>query len=99
MFASLIPTIFYWIYRKTVLESLVKNSWYKWTWQTMWIGHLTLYAFPGLFWPVSFAGNRGFNSVYVMWQQYATYLIGTLLSVTVWILFAISYFTYTVEAA
>ena len=93
------PTSYYFSIRKEDLESVTKNSLYKATWSAIWIGHLILYSLPGLLWPVSFAARPGFNTIYVMWMQYGTYYSGILLSVTVWILYVVSYFTYTDESA
>ena len=90
--ATVVPPVIYFADRKAKLEKLVKNDWYKTTWLVMWIGHICLFGFPGLLWPVSFAAISSFNSIYLMWQQYATMILGSLLAITISGLYAFSYF-------
>ena len=84
---------FYWFsLKKTSVDALSKNSMYKLAWLAVWLGHLSLYAFPALTWPVSMTARRGFNTIFVMWQQYVTYLTGLFLSLAISGLFALSYY-------
>ena len=47
---------------------------------------------------MSFAAKRGLNTIFIMWQQYLTFLTGLLLSLTVSGLFAVSYYQYETES-
>ena len=64
----------------------------------MWAGHWSLYLFPAIGLPISLAAYQGFNTIYIMWQQYMTFLTGLLLSLTISGLFAYSYSAYETES-
>ena len=68
MLSALIPSVFWFADRQPKVDALKKNDLYWWTWLSLWLGHLILYGFPGLFWPISFAAMPLFNTVFVMWQ-------------------------------
>ena len=58
-----------------------------------------MYLFPALTWPISFAGNPQFNSVYVRYQQYWTFYTGATLSLAVIGMFIASYVQYEADAS
>ena len=89
--ALYLPTIYYSVEKKTSNSALSTNSLYKYAWDLIYYGHLALYSFPGLLWFISFAAFPGFNSLYVQYSQYVTYLTGVFLSLTATGLFAASY--------
>ena len=96
--SALIPPVIWFADRKPKVDALKKNGLYWWSWLSLWLGHLLLYSFPGLFWPISFAAYPMFNTFYVMWAQYGTFIVGGLLNLLVMSLFFISYFIYEDEA-
>ena len=97
--SAFLPPLFYFTDRRSEIESMSSNEYYKWAWKAIGIGHLVLYLFPGLLFPVSLTSDSiRFNTWYVMWQQYGTYLTGTSLAVVISGLFAASYFTYETDA-
>ena len=63
--AAFIPPAVWFSDRKAKVDALKKNSWYEWTWIAIWLGHITIYGFPGLFWPISFAAYPMFTALYV----------------------------------
>ena len=89
----------YWFsVRKSKVDALTSNSIYQMTWLAIWLGHLSLYLFPAVTFPMTFAAKRGLNTIYVLWQQYMTFLTGLLLSLTVSGMFAYSYINYETES-
>ena len=51
---SLVPTILWWLWRNpsgniTQTEAFYNNKIYLYGWVAMWIGHLTVYGLPSLF--------------------------------------------------
>ena len=80
-----------------MVAGLERNGFYTVAWMSIWIGHLTLYSFPGLFAFVSFAAIPGFNSVYVLWQQYGSFISGILLVLTVTGFFITAYVKFLDE--
>ena len=96
--AAFYPPLIWFVARKSKVDALTKNSYYQMTWLAIWLGHLLLYLFPAVTFPMSMAAKRGLNTVYVMWQQYLTYLTGIFLSLTISGLFAYSYYSYETES-
>ena len=96
--ATLYPTSYWFSVRKSKVEALTANSIYQQAWLFIWLGHLALYLFPAVTFPMSFAAKRGLTSIYVQWQQYMTYYTGVTLSLTVSGMFAYSYLQYETES-
>ena len=96
--AAVVPPAVYFADRKAKVDKLTKNSWFEWTWFAIWTLHIFVYAFPGMFWTVSFAPYAGFNMWLVFWQYYGTYISGGILTALVLSLYAASYFNYEIEA-
>ena len=91
---ALVPPIYFFSDNK---NSIGSNSLYKVTWWLIMLGHLILYALPGLTWPISFAARPGFNFIYVMWQQYMSFWVGGSLSFVFDIMLFVSYFLVVEE--
>ena len=95
--AALVPPSIWFADRRNKVSPLSQNEFYEWAWIVMWIGHISIYGFPGLLWPISFAAYPLFNSFYVMWQQYGTFLLGTIFNFAVIGLYVTSYIMFKEE--
>ena len=63
----MVPAAIWFGDRTDKYSNLQKNPWLWWTWFAIWAGHLTVYAFPGLLWPISFSAELSFNYIFVIW--------------------------------
>ena len=66
---TILPPLYYAIVRRPNESSIAGNDRYKLTWSLTMLGHVLLYSFPALTWPMSLSASRPtFNAIYVMWQ-------------------------------
>ena len=95
--AAIVPSALWFGDLKDKVSALKDNAWFQWTWFAIWAGHLTVYAYPGLTWPISLAADPTFNYIFVIWQQYAVFFCTAVEIFLVLTLYLVSYFVYETE--